>query len=147
MIRKSLLISLLVLVTAAVATAGDKAGDQAWFDKTCSMCSNMYGNEGLIEHMSWEQLDLRNGIISITTVDEKYLPDYRKAKVGMMETMAKMHSGEELHICGSCQYLGKCMMQGPDQDYVQTSTGDIMILTSGDEELVAELQKWVAKNK
>ena len=91
--------------------------------------------------------NLTNGIIMITSVDEKYLGDYRKAQMGMMEVIAKMQSGEEVYVCGSCTELGACMMKGASQQHVMTSTGDVMLMTADNDELIAELQAWNKRNQ
>ncbi len=42
--------------------------------------------------------------------------------------------------------FGMCLMTGPNQEYVETTNGDIWILTSDDEEIVKSLQKWAERN-
>jgi len=123
------------------------AGEAAWFDTNCDMCKNMYGAEGLMANMSWEQYELSNGIVSVTTVDPKYMDTYRTAHAKMGESVKRMQAGEQLALCGSCTYMGMCMMKGAAQDYVETKTGDIWIVTASSPELVAELQTWAKRNE
>jgi hypothetical protein len=139
-----MLLSLAVLLVAGVATAGD----MAWFDmENCSMCKNISGNTALMENMTWEQHGISNGIVSITMVSEKYIDDYRKAHTKMAETGMKLQGGEMMALCGSCTALGMCLMKGVEQEYVETSSGDVWIVTSENAEVVAELQSWAKRNK
>jgi hypothetical protein len=143
MTRRIMLLSLAVLIVAGVATAGDKP----WFDMNCSMCKNLYGVEGLMENMSWEQLDISNGIVSVTTVTKDYLPAYREAHMGMKETGMMLQKGEMLPICGSCTAFGVFMTKGVNQEYAETTHGDVWIVTSDDDEVVAEIKAWAQRNR
>ncbi len=143
MTRRIMLLSLAILVVAGIAAAEDKP----WFDMNCSMCTNLYSVEGLMENMSWEQLDISNGVLSVTLVKEDYLPAYRKAHLGMKETSKELQQGKMLDLCGSCMAFGACMMKGANQEYVETMHGDVWIVTSDDDELVAELQAWAKRNR
>jgi hypothetical protein len=143
MTRRIIMLSLAILVVAGIAAAGDKP----WFDMDCSMCKNLYGVEGLMENMSWEQLDISNGVLSVTLVEEDYLPAYRKAHMGMQETGMKLQKGEMLPVCGSCTAFGACMTKGVNQEYVETMHGDVWIVTSDNDEVVAELKAWAKRNR
>lgn len=141
--RILMILSLVALIAASVSFAGEGA----WFDmENCAMCTNLSSNPELMMNISWEQHPISNGVIAVSTVDEKYVEAYRKAHAAMVETGMRMQKGEKLEMCGSCMALGKCMMKGPNQEYVETLHGDVWILTSDDAELVAELQAWAARN-
>jgi hypothetical protein len=143
MSRKIVGLILAVLVIATVGISGEKP----WFDNEhCAMCTNMMANKDLMRNMSWEQHNIANGIVSITTVDKKYLDAYRAAHAEMNKTAMRLQQGEPLELCGSCTALGMCLMKGAHQDYVETSTGDVWIVTSDDPEVVTELQNWAKRN-
>ena len=144
--RRALFLTLSVVLVAAVVAS---AGEVAWFDfQNCAMCKDIMATPGLVENVSWEQYNLANGIISVTTVDVEYVDKYRKAHAGMAETAKAMHSGGEMpYLCGSCTALGMCMMKGANQEYVETINGCLFILTSTKPELVEELQNWAKRNK
>jgi hypothetical protein len=140
MIRRLTVVIVAVLVVAGAAFAGD------WFDmENCAMCKNM--SPGLMKSMSWEQVDISNGIVCITNVDKGQIDAYRKAHEKMFETSKHLQQGEQLPLCGSCTALGMCLMKGPHQEYAETSTGDVWIFTSDNPELVAELQAWAKRNR
>jgi hypothetical protein len=136
----------LTLIALFVATA-IYAGDMSWFDmENCAMCSNM--SPELIESLSWEQVDISNGIVCITTVQNgKYLDAYRTAHAKMVETGMRLQKGEKLEVCGSCTALGMCMMKMPHQEYAETSSGDVWILTSDKPEVVKDLHAWAKRNR
>lgn len=143
--RRMIALALLVVLVAAV---GSTAGEKPWLDMVnCGMCKNLAGTPGLLESMEWEQHNLSNGVVSLTSVPKGKLEAYRAAHLSMMEMVERLMKGEEMDLCGSCTALGKCMMQGVNQEYVETTNGDIWIVTSDNAEVVAELHDWVKKNK
>lgn len=143
MSRKILAISLVAILAAGFGVAGEKA----WFDMSCGMCKPMADKPGLMENVQWEQHNLSNGIIAITTVPAEHLAAYRTAHGEMMKIAEGLEKGEMVEMCGSCTSLGKYMMGGAKDEYIETKNGDVWIVTSDDPEIVAGLQKWVARNK
>jgi hypothetical protein len=134
---------MVALVVAGFAVAGDAP----WFDmEKCAMCKNMFKNPDLMANTQWEQHSISNGIVSVTTVKDKYLSAYRAAHADMMAVVAKLEKGEKLDMCGSCMTLGATLAQGVSQDYVETSTGDVWIVTSAKPEVVTQLQSWAKRN-
>ena len=143
MSRRILLLSFALLFVALSLNAGEKP----WFDmENCAMCKNLYAQKGLVDHIMWEQHAISNGVVSVTTVEPAYLAKYRTAHIDMMAAGKKMQDGEMLPMCGSCTALGACMMKGLNMEYVETSAGDVMIMTSDNPELVKEVQAWGTRN-
>jgi len=142
MTRRLIALSLAAVLVAGVAVAGS----DSWFDYNCAMCKNMMSNEALMKNMNWEQHNISDGVVAVTTVKPDYLGAYRTAHEGMSETAGMLMKGEQLELCGSCTAMGKCMMQGAEQEYVETSTGDVWIVRSDNPEVVAELHEWVERN-
>ena len=100
-----------------------------------------------MENVTWEHHDISNGILSVTVVNEKYLDAYRAAHAEMDKTVMRLQKGEMVEMCGSCTAIGACMMKGAKQEYVETSSGDVWIVTSDKAEVVAELQSWAKRSK
>ncbi|MEE9271489.1 MAG: hypothetical protein V3V49_14660 [Candidatus Krumholzibacteria bacterium] len=144
MLRLMITLSLVaLLVTAAGAT-----GEKPWFDmENCAMCKGFTSKAGLMENVTWEHHDISNGILSVTVVNEKYLDAYRAAHAEMDKTVMLLQKGEMVEMCGSCTAIGACMMKGAKQEYVETSSGDVWIVTSDKAEVVAELQSWAKRSK
>ncbi len=148
MSRILIALTLVLALAVGVSVAGDysKTTELAWFDmQNCGMCKSMPME--LYPSMTWEQHPISNGVVSVTTVTEKALPAYRIAHANMMATSEKLMSGEEMTLCGSCTAFGACLTKGASYEYVETKNGDLMIITSADEKIVAELKTWAAKNK
>lgn len=140
--KRVVFIAVLIMIAAVAVSAGDKP----WFDNAnCAMCKNM--SNDLMENTAWAQYNISKGIISVTSVPDKYVAEYRKAHQGMEQTGASLMKGEMLDLCGSCIALGACMMKGVNQEYVETPNGDIWIVTSDNPEVVAELHAWAKRNK
>ncbi|MCH7592581.1 MAG: hypothetical protein IH989_07380 [Planctomycetes bacterium] len=143
--RRMIALALLVVLVAAV---GNTAGEKPWFDlENCGMCTNITATPGLMESMQWEQHNLSNGVVVVTTVPKDKLEAYRAAHLRMSETGERLMKGEQMDLCGSCTALGMCMMRGVKQEYVETMNGDIWIVTSDNAEVVADLHEWIKKNK
>jgi hypothetical protein len=138
-----------VLMAAAVvlAASGAFAGDHAWYNPSkCAMCTAMVSVPGLMEATHCEQLNLSNGIVSVTNIEDRYLEGYRDAHAKMMEVAARLEKGETVEMCGSCMAFGDIMKKGVKQEYVQTQGGDIWIVTSETPAVATELQAWAKRN-
>lgn len=144
MLRKLAALALVALFISGVAVAEEKP----WLDfENCAMCSQMAAVPHLMENMTFSQYELNRGVVSVTAVNEAQLPAYRKAHTGMMDIAKKMQQGEKAELCGHCTALGMIMMKGVDQDYAQTPSGDIWVLTSSKPEVAGELKAWAKRNK
>ncbi len=143
MSKKIVLLSSAIILVFSLAFAGDAA----WFDMTkCAMCKGMMEKPGLMESMSWEQVNIPDGIVCLTTVAGGHLKDYRAAHAQMMDLSARLQKGEQLPLCGSCSAMGAIMMKGVKENYAETAQGDVWIVTSDKPEVVAELQGWAKHN-
>ena len=143
--RKLGVVIAMAALMAMATLAG--AGDNAWFDmENCGMCSNLVEHPELMEHIKWEHYAIGNGIISVTTVEEDYVKEYRAVNMKMAEAGQRMMQGEKVEMCGSCSHLAGTMMKGAKPEFVETSAGAVMIVTSDDAAVVAELHKWAKKN-
>lgn len=139
---------MIALCTVALFVAGAAvAGDMAWFDMdNCAMCKGISSHPEMMESITWEQHNISNGVVAVTTVEMKYMDEYRKAHAMMGETVKRLQEGEKMELCGSCTALGACMAKGVNQEYVETTHGDVWIVTSEKAEVVAELQNWAKRN-
>lgn len=143
MLKLALVPVLLLLGAAAVY-----GGGQSWFDmEHCEMCKPLAEEPGLLEHVVWEQHNISNGIVSVTTVEKDYLDAYRNAHAKMGHVVERLQKGEKVGMCGMCTALGAAMMKGAKQEVVETTYGDVMILTSDKPDVVAELQEWAKRNR
>jgi hypothetical protein len=134
-----------ILLMALVVVAAD---EHPWFDmEKCSMCSHISSVPGLMEHLSWEQGKISNGMISVAHVDPEFADQYKDVGVKMNATGEKLMAGEEMYLCGSCMEMGTFFMGGAKMENVELDNGDVMILTSDNPELVARMHAHVDKNK
>ena len=142
MFRRIVTLALVALCMAGVASA-----DDAWFDmEKCAFCKNLAA-PGLMDNMTWEGHNVDNGIVALTMVQPKYLDAYRQAHSAMVKAGQEMEAGKMMDMCGSCQALGACLMNGAKMQYVETSNGDIWVITSDSPEVIADLQSWSERNK
>ena len=135
-----------ILLVLGISSA--YAGGKAWFDmEHCDMCRPLTQDPELLMNITWEQHNISDGIVSVTTVEKGYLETYRKAHSMMDQVVGRMQKGEHVELCGMCSNIGSMMMKGVKQEAVITKHGDVWILTSEDPAVVTDLQKWAMKNK
>lgn len=122
--------------------------DKAWFDlEGCAMCKGIAENPKLIENMTWDQYDITNGVLAVTSVTPEFKEAYMTASKHMKMTGEKLMAGEKLDLCGSCTALSGMFGRGIKSEMIATENGSISLFTSADAELVSELQSWSAMNK
>lgn len=137
------LVAVLMLAASGMA---QETEEKPWFDmEKCGFCKHLMEDPEMLNHCTWEHHNIGNGIVTVSTVEKEYLPAYRTAMVKMQEVGKKMEQGEMVPMCGMCTAMGGLMQKGVKWEYVETQHGDIMIMTSDDPELVAELHAFSDK--
>ena len=132
---------LVVLVLAAFALTSAEEGP--WFDmENCAFCKNMVKDQGLLTHTSWEHHNINNGIVSVSTVTDDYLPAFRTAMEGMEKVGESMKKGEMPMMCNMCKAMGALMQKGATYQSIMTKHGSVTLMTSADPEVVKEIQAW-----
>ena len=145
--RKQKLTVVCLAVIFIITAVAVNAGDVAWFDLTnCAMCKSMSETEGLLDHMTWEQYDISNGVVGITSVTDDFKEAYKSCNAAMEAAGEKLMAGEKLPLCGSCMAFTALMAKGAKVENVETMHGHVSIITGGNDELVAEIKAWSAKN-
>jgi hypothetical protein len=137
---------LIVIGIMALASTSLFAGDGWWDMENCEMCKPFTAHEGLMENMVWEIHNISNGIIMITTVEEKYEEPYKKAGVVMQKVINKLIAGEQVGLCNSCQSMNQMFIKGAKMENITTKTSDISIMTAETPELVSEIHTWADKS-
>jgi hypothetical protein len=147
--RKSTLLTVLLVFVVCAAVVAD---DVKWFDmKGCAFCKNLTKDPKLMENMSWENHDISNGNVTITTVKPDYKPAYLEAQKAMMELGMKMEKGElkpdEVPMCGHCQNYGKLMEAGAKFEYVPGEAAEVVIIWSDNPEVVKQIKEFGKRNR
>ena len=136
-----LLFGLTALVVLSLPAAF-AAQDAPWFDlEKCSMCMSMSAEEGLMEHMEWENYVVTNGMMSVTVVDPDYQEAFMRSMVAMEETGQKLMTGEQMYLCGFCQSYGAIHMGGATFENIETKFGYINLVTSDDPAMVKKIKE------
>jgi hypothetical protein len=139
-LTKYLVIVAVVLVAASTLTL---AGDDKWFDmENCGFCKQLMDPPDMLEHATWEHHNIANGIVSVATIDKKYIGPWRAAEAKMEEMGKKMEKGEQVPMCNACMAMGKLMMMGAKWESVTTTHGSVSLMTSDDPATVKEIQAW-----
>lgn len=137
----------LVAAGSLAVSGAAVGGDEPWFDmEHCSFCKNLTTDPELLHHMTWEQYNLSNGIVSITTVDQAYADSFAKAQAAMAAVAHELQQGKQLPLCHSCMAMGMIMMKGPKSERIETKNGEVWIMTSDDPAVVKQMQDWAAHN-
>ena len=132
---KKIIICLLGLVL--MVASGGAGDEQPWFDmENCAFCKHLTSDPGLLQNTTWEHHNIKNGIISVTTVQgSEHLEAYFAAGEKMQEESKKMMNGEQVPMCNMCQAMGGCMAKGLACEMVNTKHGSVAIFTSDKPEL------------
>ena len=142
--KTSLVILSLFLTIGLMASV--TAGEGDWMDmENCGMCKHLGANMEMLEHMTWNHYDVKDGIMSVCTVEDNYAEAYAMASKLMGATGAKMMAGEAVPLCGMCTEMSGMMMAGANMELVTTDFGNIRLVTSGDEAMVTKLHAWAEK--
>lgn len=147
------LLALAALLVGAVAVlyAQDEAvpiektamTEAPWFDmENCAFCKNLTAEEGLMQHMTWENYVIPTGMMSVSTVAPGYEAKFQNAMKNMEEAGNRLMAGEKLPMCGMCQSFGMLFATGKmDYKMFDTKAGHIELATSTDPEVIAMIQK------
>ena len=134
---KKTFVMILILI-ASVVNAGDNA---PWVDMVnCPICKNVSAEEGLAENMKWEHHLTSTGMMSVFTISPEFQPKFDRAKAGMMEKIGEVLNGEKLDICGYCTSVTSLLKEGVKTDNIITHSGDVTLISSTDEAMIAKIQ-------
>jgi hypothetical protein len=143
--RISLLLGVTTLLVMSVPVAF-AAEESPWFDlENCSMCKHMSAEEGLMEHMEWENLLTKDGMMSVTVVDPEYDEAFHRSMENMEAVGMKLMSGEKMYLCGFCQSYGALHMAGVNFENFETDAGYISLATSHDPAVVKQIHTHTQK--
>jgi hypothetical protein len=135
----------ILIVFFSMLWAGD---ERPWFDlENCEFCKHLMKDPELLNNSDWEHHKIDNGLVTVTTVRDEYMPSFLEAMEHMQETADRLMKGEQVYMCGMCEAMGALMMKGVKWDMVQTNHGSIDIMTSDDPELVKEIHAFADKTE
>lgn len=152
--KKAVLSTALLLVAAPVLAGGAGAmkTPSGWFDmENCAFCKSMVEDPDLLDHVTWENHSIADGMMTITTVEPEYAEALAKANAAMQELGMKMQTGKvnpmEVKMCGHCAAFGQLMMAGVKMESVKGEAAEVTLATSDDPALVDKLHGIVKRNK
>jgi len=132
-----------VLMLIFVASA---AGASDWYDfENCAFCQKLTEDPGLLDHSTWENHPIANGMMNIMTVAPEFAAAMTKAMAAMSDLGAKMQSGElnpmTVQTCTHCRSLGMLMMSGTRIEVIEGEGATVTLYTSDDPGLIARLHE------
>ena len=146
--QKKLVFTILSVFLTVGLMAGVTAEEDAWMDMAnCDMCKHLSANADLLDHMTWNHYDVKNGIMSVCTVTDDFAEAYAAAGAAMGATNQKMMAGEEVSLCNMCSEMSGMMMAGASMELVDTDFGNIRLATSNDGAMVTKLHAWAEKTR
>ena len=142
---------LMIAVIIALMFIGSMlvAEDKPWFDlENCSFCKHLTKDPDLLKNMTWDNYEIDNGIIMVTSVKPESKAAYMEAMKAMEAVGESMMQGNmDVKMCGQCEYYGTLMMAGAKFQHVDAGVADILLITSDDPELVTKIKYFGTKNK
>ncbi|MEW6049466.1 MAG: hypothetical protein AB1644_00125 [Candidatus Zixiibacteriota bacterium] len=136
-----------VLCFVAALAVAQEAAEKPWFDlQNCVFCKEVAAQPGLLEHMNTEYHNISSGFLSISKVDDEYLPAYEKMKAGMKKVITDMQTtGKIPYMCQHCSKYGEFAMAGVKMEEVETGYGIIHMAMSSDSTVVTKLQEFAKR--
>lgn len=136
---RTVLITAALLMLALLVVAQE--ADKPWFDmKNCAFCKEVAAQPGLAEHMHHQYFNIKNGILSITHIDEEYWDEFAGMQAGMQKVVADMQAGKQVEMCQHCAKIGEFYMKGVTVDEIKAAEEIVIVYSSADPEMVKELQ-------
>jgi hypothetical protein len=140
MLRKISVAALGIVMLLSLSAAAD---DKPWFDmENCDFCKHLTSIPGMMEAITWENINTKTGLLSLTTIPDNLRADYMKAHEAMEETGKKWEAGETVNTCGMCDGIGELMMAGLEWDFVETTSGYASIWIGKDEASIGKIHAW-----
>lgn len=134
-VRFAVALAIVVAIAAFVV-----AQEKPWFDmKNCAMCTTLSSKPGLMESLTWEHYKVANGLMTITACPEEHKADYEKAMAEMKAVQERIKAGEKVNLDGFCTTYGELMMAGAKREAVNTSVGEVVLLTSSDPKVIKKI--------
>lgn len=135
---RTLLLTAAFVMLALLAFAQE--AEKPWFDmKNCAFCKEVAAQPGLAEHMHHEYFNIKNGILSITHIDEGYWDEFAGMQAGMQKVVADMQAGKQLEMCQHCTKIGEFYMKGATVDEIKAQEEIVIVYQSADPEMVKQL--------
>jgi len=142
--HKLLVIVLAIMAVASIAVAVEQ--EKPWYDmKNCEFCKP-WSTPEMMKNVTWEQLETANGVLTVTLFPESFRPNYKAASGQMQELSMKAAAGEKVKMCRSCETMGSFFMRGVQMEELYMKSGVVMLMTSSDSSLVADMHKWAKRN-
>jgi len=133
---------LVIGITAGYAEEKATPVETPWFDlENCGMCKHLMAEEGLMDHMTWENYVVGTGMMSVTVVAPGWEEKYKEMSAAMDATGKKLMAGEQMYLCGFCQSFGMLFATGKVKwEEVETKAGYVSLMTSTDPETIKMIQ-------
>jgi hypothetical protein len=142
--RKALLVLLpvAILVLIAFALQAQDAAAPKWLDPAgCYFCQPLTQTEGLMDHLTWENHNIKNGIVQVTTVPTEWKDKYKAACTEMEKRWGSFDPKNPQPLCGMCQAWQKVPKDKVTWEWVYFSGGEIGIGTATDSTVIAQLHE------
>jgi hypothetical protein len=143
--RKALLVllpvAILVLIAFAIQ-AQDAAAPTKWLDmQNCYFCQPLTQTEGLMDHLTWENHKIKNGIVAVTTYPPEWKEKHDLAVAEMQKRWQAYDPAKPQPMCGMCEAWTKMPMDKLDMETVWFKGGEIGLTTSTDSAVVVRLHE------
>lgn len=136
---KRWIFGLIAIVAFTAASHGDQ-NEKPWLDlQNCSVCKCMGENMDMMQHVTWENHKISNGVLSASVIPDKYRDRMDQLHVKMKAVTDRLEKGEEMPLCGFCTTFEELRKAGAKTEEIKTDFGMIALTTSDDPEIVKRL--------
>lgn len=125
---------------------GGEQHEKAWSDAAhCQICKPWSEHQELMISSKWETHPTANGMLIATQVPKAQMETFAAVEKEIDANVAKIDwQNEKPELCGFCQSISDLMAIGSKLEKVETSFGNIMLVSSDSPDTVAKIHE-VAK--
>jgi len=142
--RKSLIVLLpfAILALVGIAIQAQEPTAPKWLDLTnCYYCQPLTQTEGLMDHLTFENFNIKNGCVSVITYAPEWKDKYKAASVEMQKRWQAYDPAKPQPMCGMCAAWTKLPMDKLSMESVEFAGGEMGLKTSADPALVAQMHE------
>ncbi len=144
--RKSVIGTIALAIVVVVGTGLIAEEGKLWLDPAnCHFCQPLTQTEGLMEAVGWENHNIANGIVSITTYAPEWEEASKAAGAEMMKRWGSYDPAAGQNLCGMCEAWTAIPMDKLKMEKIEFKGGEMSLTTTDDAELLAKLHAMTDK--
>lgn len=142
--RKSLIVLLpfAILALIGIAIQAQEPAAPKWLDmQNCYFCQPLAQTPGLMDNITWENHNIKNGTVSVVTYAPEWKDKYKAASADMEKRWKSFDPAKPQPLCGMCTAWMKYPMDKMTWETIDFKGGELEVGTSTDSAVVAQMHE------